>query len=154
MRVIDFLAIDGLLPDLAATGKEAALREMADLLKSRGIIEDAGRTVEILLEREKLGSTGIGEGIAIPHGKLPELQGVVGVLGISRTGVEFESMDGEPVHMIFLLLSPEGQANLHLMALARVSRLLKSRQFRQELISSSDAKTLYEKISMEDGKQQ
>lgn len=154
MKVIDFLTMDRLKPGLKSTGKKEVLGEMAGMLEASGVIRDAGRTVEVLLEREKLGSTGIGEGIAIPHGKLPELENVVGVLGISKAGVDFESMDGEPVHMIFLLLTPEGQANLHLMALARVSRLLKSRQFRQELIDAPDAKTLFEKISLEDAKQQ
>ena len=152
LGVLDFIDAESFAPNIAAGDMEGTFREMVRLLAGRNVVVDAEKAVEVLLEREKLGSTGIGEGIAIPHGKLPGLPGVVGVLGISRPGIDFQALDGEPVHLIFLLLSPEAEANIHLKALARISRLLKSRQFRQELLNCGTAAELYEKIKEEENR--
>src|SRR5581483_8411841 len=94
---------------------------------------DAKATVEVLLEREKLGSTGIGQGIAIPHAKSEQANDVAAAFGLSRRGVQFDSLDGEPVYIFFVLVAPPNAAALHLKALARISRLLKDKFFRQAL---------------------
>jgi PTS system nitrogen regulatory IIA component len=152
MRVADFLKKEWIISDLASHNKEGALSEMVGVLEKTGGVTDAGKALTVLIEREQLGSTGIGEGIAIPHGKLPEIDNVVSVFALSKSGVDFDSMDGAPVHILFLLIAPENSASLHLKALARISRLLKSRQFRDELIKSNSVEDLYDLIVSEDEK--
>ncbi|TAL16034.1 PTS sugar transporter subunit IIA [bacterium] len=152
MRVADFLRKEWIIPDLASHNKEGALSEMVGVLEKTKGVPDAGKALTVLLEREQLGSTGIGEGIAIPHGKLSEIGDVVSVFALSRNGVDFDSMDGAPVHILFLLIAPENSASLHLKALARISRLLKSRQFRDELIKQSSVEDLFDLIVSEDEK--
>lgn len=152
MRVADFLRKEWIISDLASHNKEGALSEMVGVLEKTEGVPDAGKALAVLLEREQLGSTGIGEGIAIPHGKLSEIEDVVSVFALSRNGVDFDSMDGAPVHILFLLIAPENSASLHLKALARISRLLKSRQFRDELIKQSSVEDLFDLIVSEDEK--
>jgi PTS system nitrogen regulatory IIA component len=152
MRIIDFLSEASIVADIEATSKEGVLQEMVELLFNNKVIADKELAVKVLLEREKLGSTGIGDGIAIPHGKVPELDKVVAIFGRSRAGIGFESMDGEPAHLFFLLMAPENSASMHLKALARISRLLKTSTFRQELLACSTKEELYSKISEEDAK--
>jgi nitrogen PTS system EIIA component len=152
MKLIDFLSKDRIAPDLAATSKEEVLGELASLLVSAGAVEEVEAVVRVLLEREKLGSTGIGEGIAIPHGKLKELRDVVAAFGRSSRGIDFDSMDGAPVHLFFLLLAPENSASAHLKALARISRLLKEKAFRESLIRASSRDSLYDLMIEEDEK--
>ncbi|PLX41478.1 MAG: PTS fructose transporter subunit IIA [Deltaproteobacteria bacterium] len=150
MLVVDFLKEEWILADIASTDKEGVLAEMVAAFGD--VIKDKAAAVRVLLEREKLGSTGIGEGIAIPHGKLTGLDKVISVFARSQDGVDFDAMDGAPVHNFFLLMAPEDSASMHLKALARISRLLKSRQFRDELAECSSASELYRKISEEDEK--
>lgn len=152
MKLLDFLQKDRIVPRLAARDKQGALAELAEVLVSTGVVRSARDAVQVLLDREKLGSTGIGEGIAIPHGKLKELQVVVAVFGRSPEGVEFDSMDGAPVQLFFLLVAPENSASTHLKALARISRLLKDRGFREELLQAQTQEALFEVISREDAK--
>jgi PTS system nitrogen regulatory IIA component len=152
MKLLDILAKEALVPALAATDKEGVLSELAEALVAAGKLSGAASAVQVLLERERLGSTGIGEGIAIPHGKLRDLQGVVAAFGRSLPGVEFESMDGAPVHLFFLLLAPENSASAHLKALARISRLLKNRSFRDELLQADGQEALFDVIAREDAK--
>ncbi|MFN8644502.1 MAG: PTS sugar transporter subunit IIA [Candidatus Binatia bacterium] len=106
----------------------------------------------MLWERERLGNTAIGDGIAIPHGKLPGLSGVIGAFGRHPGGVDFESLDGSPTHLFFLLVAPEDSVGQHLKALARVSRLLKDRAFRERLLTAPDRATLFRLIREEDEK--
>lgn len=153
MKVVDFLRNDWMVSDLQSTGKEEVLAELVQVLVDKGVVRSAEKAVRVLLDRENLGSTGIGEGIAIPHGKLPELDQVVAVFARSVEGVDFDSMDGSPVHLFFLLLAPENSASMHLKALARISRLLKARQFREELLACGSAEELYAKIADEDANQ-
>ena len=152
MKLLDFLQKEAIVPDLGASDKTGVLAELADVLVATDSVASAPAAVQVLQEREKLGSTGIGEGIAIPHGKLKELQQVVAVFGRSSEGVEFESMDGAPVHLFFLLMAPENSASTHLKALARISRLLKDRSFREELLQASSRDDLFEIIAREDEK--
>src|SRR6185369_12611528 len=113
---------------------------------------DAARLVEVLLEREELGSTAIGEGIAIPHGKLAGVGNVVAAFGRSTGGIDFDSLDGNPTRLFVLLVAPEDSAGVHLKALARVSRLLKDKGFRERLFAAGDRDDLWATIQAEDAK--
>ena len=152
MKVIDILDPDAILPDMQATSKQEALEELAAVVVKRHPAIDHGRLVEVLLEREELGSTAIGEGIAIPHGKLPGISSVVAVFGRSLRGVEFDSLDGNPTRLFFLLVAPEDSAGVHLKALARISRLLKDRDFRARLLEAPTREALFATIREEDEK--
>ena len=153
MKILDILTSEDLIaPDLAGADKTTVLRELAThLARANGAI-DAVRLVDVLWERERLGSTAIGDGIAIPHGKMPGLSGVVGAFGRHPAGVDFESLDGSPTHLFFLLVAPEDSVGQHLKALARVSRLLKDRAFRERLLAAPDRGALFRLIREEDEK--
>jgi PTS system nitrogen regulatory IIA component len=112
----------------------------------------APRLTETLLEREKLGSTGVGEGVAIPHGKLPGLPGLLAAFGRSPPGVDFGAIDSRPTYLFFVLFAPENSAGVHLKALARISRLFKSPQFRAGILEARDAAQIHSQISTEDAK--
>jgi PTS system nitrogen regulatory IIA component len=150
LKVLDFLDPSAVIVDLAATTKKGVLEELVGLLAKDGKIKDAKATIDILLEREKLGSTGIGQGIAIPHAKTEQSKEVVAAFGLSRRGVQFDSLDGEPVYIFFLLVAPPDAAGLHLKALARISRLLKDKFFRQSLRDVKDAAEVLKIIRDED----
>lgn len=152
MKLLEFLQRGRIVPRLEARDKLGVLSELSEVLVSTGVVASARDAVHVLLEREKLGSTGIGEGIAIPHGKIRELKEVVAVFGRSPDGVDFDSMDGAPVQLFFLLMAPENSASTHLKALARISRLLKDRGFREELLQADSQEALFQIISREDEK--
>lgn len=140
------------LPELVASDKEGAIREVcAHIAKQKpGLkVEDMART---LLEREKLGSTGIGEGVAIPHGKLPGLDTLIACFAKSSKGVDFAAIDNQLSHLFFVLLAPNESASLHLKALARISRLLKNNEFRDRLLRAEDANAIFAIISDEDAR--
>jgi PTS system nitrogen regulatory IIA component len=145
MKIMDFLSQDSIIVDLKATDKKSAIVELAEVLKNTKKIKDTEDIINIVLEREKLGSTGIGQGVAIPHGKTDLLQEQEGVLGISHKGIEFNSLDGELVHIIFLLVGPVEVAGQHLKALSRISRLFKDKFLRQAI---KDAKTSQEVVKL------
>jgi PTS system nitrogen regulatory IIA component len=150
MRITDVLADTDLLPDLAASTKEELIAELALLVAAHHPEIDGGRLVQALEDRERLNSTALGDGVAIPHGKLPGLRRVVAAFGRSREGVDFNSLDGKPTHLFFLLVAPEDSAGAHLKALARISRLLKDEGFRSRLLDAPDAAALYQTIREED----
>jgi PTS system nitrogen regulatory IIA component len=152
MSITDILTPDMVLPDLSADSKSAVLRELAAKLCTRHSTMKPERLAAILNERERLGSTAIGDGIAIPHGKIDGIGAIVGVFGRSLRGVDFDSLDGKPTHLFFLLVAPEEAASLHLKALARVSRLLKNATFREQLMSAPDSAEIYRLIKEEDEK--
>jgi PTS system nitrogen regulatory IIA component len=108
--------------------------------------------VKIIMEREALGSTGIGDGVAIPHGKMAGSGNVLCVFGRSKKGVDFDAVDGQPVHIFFLVLAPEDSASLHLKVLSRISKILRDPSFRKKLLKLPDAHSLYESIVEEDEK--
>ena len=136
----------------ASASKEEVIRELVELLVRAGAIKerDVAKLVQTLLKRESLGSTGIGQGVAIPHGKSDCVSKLVAAFGISRSGVDFDALDGEPVHLFFLLVAPEDSAGPHLKALARISRLLKDKHFRDSLRIAKDEKALLKIIQGED----
>lgn len=152
MRVVDILKEDMIAPELHGSTKTDVLRELAFHLATHHAEINPEQLVAVLLDRERLGTTAIGEGIAIPHGKLPGLRGVVAAFGRSLKGVDCHSLDGAPTRLFFLLVAPEDSAGIHLKALARVSRLLKDRGFRDRLLSAKTQAELYRVICEEDAK--
>jgi PTS system nitrogen regulatory IIA component len=150
MKIMDFLSPDAVIVDLKAADKKSAIVELVDVLKTSKKIKKTDEIVDVVLEREKLGSTGIGQGVAIPHGKTDVLQEQTGVLGFSRKGIEFNSLDGEPVHIIFLLVGPVEVAGQHLKALSRISRLFKDKFLRQAIRDASTSQEVIKIIQQED----
>ncbi len=150
MKIVDVLSPEDILPELAASSMEEVLREFAEYLKTREVIKDVDELVDVLQNREKLGSTGIGNGVAVPHGRLPDMDGIVVVFGRSTGGVDFNAPDRELVHLFFLLVAPEDSAGDHLKTLARISRIVKSPDCRRALMESMDNESLYQVISEED----
>ena len=152
MNIMGFLHEQAVTCNVASQTKEDVIREMAALLANAGAIRDRDvpKLVQILLQREALGSTGIGQSVAIPHGKSDCVTKLVAAFGVSRTGVNFDSLDGEPVHLFFLLVAPEDSAGPHLKALARISRLLKDKHFRDMLRHAKDEKQIVKIIHEED----
>jgi nitrogen PTS system EIIA component len=142
MHLGDFISPDSVVPSLKAKTKKQLLQELASRagrltgLSERGIFD-------VLLQRERLGSTGLGQGIAIPHGKIAGLKGIVGIFARLAEPIDFDAVDGEPVDIVFLLLAPEGAGADHLKALARISRLLREGSAVEKLRVSRDAAALY-----------
>jgi len=152
VKITDFLSVKTVMPVLTSREKNAVLKEMANWLASQHRQLDARRVLEVLLEREKISTTAIGEGVAIPHGKLPGVERVLGVFARSPEGVDFASLDGEPTHLFFTLIAPEDAAADHLKALARISRLLKDTAFRRRLMEGQTSQEIFDIIAEEDQK--
>ena len=153
MKIMDFLIKKAISADLKSTDKEGVVRELVDLLTKAGVIKGKKEdVVKILMAREALGSTGIGQGVGIPHGKSNQIKSLIAAFGLSRQGVDFESLDGEPSHIFFLLLAPGDSAGPHLKALARISRLLKDKYVREILKKSQNEKDIIKTITDEDAK--
>ncbi len=149
MKILDVLKKDSITVDLKATDKEGVLEELVASV-SKFSNASAEEMVRVLVDREKLGSTGIGNGIGIPHGKLKGLEQLVLGFGISRKGVDFESMDNRPTYLFFLLITPENSTGPHLKLLARISKILKSVPFREKLMNASSQDEIYEIIKEAD----
>ena len=152
MKIMDFLSKKAITVSLKAGDKEGVIRELVDLLAKADEIKNREELVRALMVRESLGSTGIGQGIGIPHGKSKNIKELVAAFGISQKGVNFDSLDGEPVYLFFLLIAPEESAGPHLKALARISRLLKDKYFRDRLRKAKDEKEVISIIQEEDSK--
>jgi len=152
MKITDILDEASIIQDLRSTSKKGVLQELSTVLVEGGKLPDRDKAVQVLLEREKLGSTGIGDGIAIPHGKMKEIKELVTSFGRSIEGVDFESIDNKPTYLFFLLVAPENSAGIHLKALARISRLLKDPSFRNRLMEARDRGDLFRIIAEEDEK--
>ncbi len=141
---------DGSVIDLKARTKEEVLREFADLMRDSGRVEDSEALARVLATREALGSTGIGDGVAIPHGKLKGLKGLLMAFGRSRMGIDFDSLDGGPAHLFFLVVAPEDAPGEHLKALARISRLMKNAHLRDQLMRAAGPEEIKRLISKEE----
>ncbi|MBI2991953.1 MAG: PTS sugar transporter subunit IIA [Deltaproteobacteria bacterium] len=152
MKIADFLTASRIIPSLKATDKKGVLKEMADWMAREDPALDARRLFDILLEREKISTTAIGEGVAIPHGKVSGVKQVRGLLARSSQGVDFDSLDGGLTHLFFVLVAPEDSAADHLKALARISRLLKDSDFRLRLMKEKSGAEIFAVIKEEDGK--
>ncbi|MBN1526929.1 MAG: PTS sugar transporter subunit IIA [Candidatus Omnitrophica bacterium] len=152
MKIMDFLDKKAVTANLKATDKEGVIKELVELLANVGGIENKEEMVKAVLAREALGSTGIGQGIGIPHAKTADVKNLVAAFGLSQKGVNFDSLDGEPAHIFFLLVAPEESAGPHLKALARISRMLKDKYFRDLLKKAKDEKEVLRIIQEEDAK--
>jgi nitrogen PTS system EIIA component len=150
MKITDMLRWEFVISELTDADKRGALMELTNVFAKGGIKINPERMLPVLLEREKLGSTGIGEGIAIPHGKIDGLDEMVVSFGRSRTGIEFDAMDAKPVHLFFLLMAPENSVGLHLKALAKISRMLKDPIFRKNLLEAGAQGDLFRIIAEKD----
>jgi mannitol/fructose-specific phosphotransferase system IIA component (Ntr-type) len=147
MKFADFICHDAILAQLAATDKEGAIRELVQSLANAGQIEadEAESIVKAILKREELGSTGIGRGVAVPHTKHPSVDRLVGTVAVSSLGVDFASLDGEVVHLFFLLVSPPDRPGDHLRALENISRQLRDDtfcRFLKQAKTATDIQTL------------
>jgi PTS system nitrogen regulatory IIA component len=151
-RIKDLLQDDLVLEEIGATDKTGVLREFAAHLKHAGKVADADELVRVLLEREALGSTGIGDGIAIPHAKLGAIRDMIVAFGRSSGGVDFQSLDRKPTHLFFLLVTPADRPGDHLKTLARISRILKNPVLRDNLRHAARRQDLQRLICEEDGK--
>jgi len=150
MKLSELIHEQNIIPDLRAKDKKGVLEELVDALLGQEPTFDKNALVKVLLERERLGSTGIGDGVAIPHGKFSGIGRPSISFARSRKGLDFESMDGEPTHLFFLLVAPENSASIHLKALARIAKILKNSAFRRELMEASGSRELYQMIIQND----
>ncbi len=146
MNLSDLISPDTVIPSLASRDKVSVLSELVEPLCRQNPDLESDQLVRVLLEREKLGSTGIGDGIAIPHGKVDKLERLLVSFGRSFEGIDFDSMDDKPAHLFFLLLAPETSAGSHLTALAKLSRLLKNTSVREELMEAEDSAAIHRLI--------
>ena len=150
MTLIDILSSESSLVDLKGETKEDIITELVDILAVGDAIIDRDKVLQAVLEREKIMSTGIGDGIAIPHGKSDAVKELVAALGTQRRGVDFEALDGEPAYVFFLLVSPANVSGPHIKALARISRLLKNDDFKKKLIAAGSSAEIIEIIEVEE----
>ncbi len=146
MKISELLNSQAVIADMKASSKDAALSELTEVLLSVAPALRRDEVLRVLQEREQLGSTGIGDGVAIPHGKLKGMPELMLAFGRSRNGVDFESMDGQPAHLFFLLVAPEESVGVHLKTLARISKLLKDTAVRQQMLDAADAEQIYQLI--------
>lgn len=155
MKIVEFLRPEFVLDDLTATDKSAALREICEFITARDpSLPDADRLYAVLEEREQLRSTGIGDNVAIPHGRIPNLPNLTAAFARSRRGIEFIGTDDNPglFHHFIVVFAPENSAGLHLKALARITRLFKSADLRRQILSASDAPAIFSLIAEEDAR--
>lgn len=150
MKIVDLLNPAAIIADLGASEKDAVLEELAGAAIRIDEGLDRSEVVRVLQERERLGSTGIGDGVAIPHGKLRTIDHLLLSFGRSSRGVDFDSLDGKPAQLFFLLLAPEESVGVHLKTLARISKLLKSPAVRQRLLGAESGDDLYRIIGEEE----
>ena len=152
MKILDILDEEAIITELKSKSKKEAIEEMAVVAAKNDDSINIETLVEVLIEREKLGSTGIGDGVAIPHGKLSSIENVMAVFARSEEGIDFDSMDGKNAHLFFLLIAPEDSAGSHLKALARVSRLMNDPKFRLSLMEAKSREEIYRTFADEDAK--
>ena len=150
MTLLEILSSETTIVGLKGNSKEEIIEELVDCLDASNAISDRDKVLQAVVEREKIMSTGIGDGIAIPHGKSDAVQRLVAALGTHRHGVDFEALDGEPAFVFFLLVSPANVSGPHIKALARISRLLKNDEFKKSLIEASAPEEVLEAIAEEE----
>ncbi|MGA6994133.1 MAG: PTS sugar transporter subunit IIA [Candidatus Deferrimicrobiaceae bacterium] len=152
MKIQDIVSPEAIVDNLRADTKEGVLRELSEVIAKSVPKLSTDSLAAVLMERESLGSTGIGDGVAIPHGKVAGIERLVAVFGRSRNGIQFHSLDGKPAHLFFLIMAPENSAGMHLKALARISRLLKDERFRRSLLDAADVDELRKILTEEDAR--
>lgn len=152
MRIAEFLRVEAVVPELSAKSKPEVLKELAKALAVAYPQISEARFLTVLEEREKLVSTGMERGVAIPHGRLAELPTLAACFGVSREGVDFASHDSQPTHFFFALVAPENSAGLHLKALSKINRLFRSEQLKDLILHATTAAEIYAVIAQEDAK--
>ncbi|MCP4445291.1 MAG: PTS sugar transporter subunit IIA [Myxococcales bacterium] len=152
MRIVELIQREMVIPKLTATSKFEIIEELAEFLANGHEGIDNDRLVRVLSDREALASTAIGEGVAIPHGKLPDLEQIRACIGRARDGVDFDSMDGKPTHIFIVMVAPENSTGAHLKALARISRVFKDKEFLRRLLEAPGADEMFDALSQEDSK--
>ena len=154
MQIMDFLSKKAILTDIKSTRKEDVIKEMVDLLIEAGDVEKRNRNklIDALMSREALGSTAIGQGIAIPHAKCDCVSKLVAAFGLSKKGVDFDSLDGELAYIFFLLVAPQDSAGPHLKALAQISRLLRDTYFCELIRKCKTPKDIFDLIAKEENR--
>jgi PTS system nitrogen regulatory IIA component len=152
MKIVDFVRPEMIVPEIAARTKPEVVAELAQHIARHQPEVKAEALTRVLMEREGLASTAIGEEVAIPHGKLDSVTRLVACIGRSTAGVNFDSLDRRPTHLFFVLVAPENSTGIHLKALARISRLLKDAAFRSRLLQASSAAEIYRILAEEDAK--
>jgi PTS system nitrogen regulatory IIA component len=150
MKLSEIVTPECIISHLKARDKKGALEELSGVITAQEPSLNKGYLLQVLLERERLGSTGIGEGIALPHGKLQKLDRLLVSFGRSLEGLSFDSIDEQPAYLFFLLVAPENSAGAHLQALAKISRLLKDNRFRQRLMDAKSREEIYRIIVEKD----
>ncbi len=152
MKIVDLIGRDMIVPALAGTDKRSILEELAAHISRQHPRIDRATLTRVLVDREALASTAIGEGVAIPHGKMGAVTEIVACLGRARAGVDFDSMDKQATFLFFVLVAPESSTGAHLKALARISRVFKDTSFRKRLLEAGDADGMFAVIAEEDAK--
>ncbi|MDC1123411.1 PTS sugar transporter subunit IIA [Nitrospinaceae bacterium] len=152
MKIDEILKKESVIADLVGKNKLEVIQEMTSCIKQNNIIKDDQALFTTLMEREKLGSTGIGENVAIPHGKSDELTQIITVFARSLGGVDFESLDQKPVHFVCMVIAPAHSTGQHLKALARISRLFKNQALREGILKAEDSNAIYSILLEEDSK--
>ena len=150
MKLPEIIEQDNIIPELKARDKRGVLEELAEVISNHEPSIDKRALVKVLVERERLGSTGIGDGVAIPHGKMNGVRHPIVSFGRSKQGLDFDSMDGQPAHLFFLLIAPEDSSGIHLQVLAKIAKILKNRAFRKKLMEPSTREELYQTIIQTD----
>jgi len=150
MQLDQIFKVEFINANLQARNKDEALAELVNTIIRGGLKLDYSHIIDVLKQRENLGSTGIGDGVAIPHGKIAELDDIVVAFGRSIDGIPYDSMDGKPVYLFFLLLAPENSAGQHLKILAKISKMLKDTNFRKKLLKAKSQSDLYKTIIDQD----
>jgi len=152
MKIDKILKKESVIADLLGDNKVEVIKEMTQCLKKNNLIKNDQALFETLMEREKLGSTGIGENVAIPHGKSNEVKRIITVLARSKNGVEFESLDQKPVHFVCMVIAPAHSTGQHLKVLARISRIFKNQGLREDILNAGNSDSIYSILIHEDSK--
>ena len=152
MKIDEILKKESVIADLLGDNKVEVIKEMTQCLKKNNFIKNDQALFETLMEREKLGSTGIGENVAIPHGKSDEVSEIITVLARSKNGVEFESLDEKPVHFVCMVIAPKNSTGQHLKVLARISRIFKNQGLREDILNAGNSDSIYSILIHEDSK--
>ena len=146
MKLSEMIKANNIIPDLKAKDKNGVLEELAGAISDNESAIEKEALVKVLVERERLGTTGIGDGVAIPHGKLETIEHPIISFGRSKAGLDFDSMDGQPAYLFFLLVAPENSSGIHLQVLAKIAKILKNSTFRKQLMAGSTKEELYQTI--------
>ncbi len=152
MHIVDFLKPEAVVAHLSAASKADVLKELSTALAAAYRAVPEARFLQVLQEREKIGSTGMEKGVAIPHGRLPELSSLVACFGVSHDGIEFDARDGKRSHFFFALVAPDNSPGLHLKALSKLSRIFRSDVLKDSLLAAQTPEAMYTLISQEDAR--